>query len=148
MDPAHDAPGEAGRGAQPVPAGVAGDIRLEDGDARDAESTRCGNSLCPEQERGCRVHHIRLEVGDQLLHHRVRQADRELPVRDRRHLVHSESRVGRGCASGGNDDYRLVSLGGEVIEHLPHAGGDAVGGGEETLTDNHNSHDCHDAKVT
>jgi hypothetical protein len=140
VDPLDHSPRELRGCAQVIATRVAGDVGLEDGDRRDARAPRRRDRLRTEQERGCRVHDIRREVRDEPRDTRIRQADRELPVCERGNLVHGVTGELLGCARGRHDDDRLVAAITQVLEHLLHAVGDSVDGGQEALAHNGDAH--------
>ena len=140
MHPADVLPGDGGRGAEAVAPGEARDIGLVDGDRGDAQPIGRGDRLRAEEEGGRGVEHVRPEPGEDALHLRARQTDRELPVRERRHLVDAESCVlGRRPRIRADHD-RLVHVLRQVVQHSQHARGDPVDRGEEALADHRDSH--------
>jgi len=137
---AEQSPGEALGRAEAVPPGVPRDVRLVDRDRGHAHPVRRRDRLGAEQERRRGVQHVRREVGDEALHERARQGDREPAVGDRRHLVHGEARVLAGRAGGRDDHHRLVTGVAQVMQHLPDGRRHPVQRGQEALGHDGDAH--------
>ncbi len=141
VHPAHVLPGDGGGHPEPVAARESGDVGLIDGDRGHADPVGGGDGLRPQEEGRGRMQHVRLEPGEDPLHLRAGQPDRELPVRDGGHLVDAVPRVLLRRPGLRTDDDRFVALRGQMIEHPEDAGGHPVHCGEEALADDGDPHD-------
>jgi hypothetical protein len=140
VHPADPAPRRGCERAEVVAAGEAGDVGLEDRDARHAEPRGGRDRAGAEHERRGEVHDVRAEAGQRRPQARRRDADRELPVRHRRDRDDPSPGELRGRRSRADHD-RLVAAPLQVLQHPAHAGRDAVERRQERLR--HHGHAQH-----
>src|ERR1700712_2064958 len=92
------------------------------------------------------MHDIGSEMAEDALYLQARHADRKLAVGHCRHLVYAEARIFGRRVGGWADDDGFMAVASEVVEHLADAVGDSVDGGQKTLGDDSNPHECNGRK--